>query len=165
MSQDAKRTTTRRAVLSSTALAVAAIPLAGGSPLAAVTPDPIFEVIAQHREAVEEFGRLCLAECEMTDFGPDKDPRYDAAKGATGEARKRMFDALHELLTEQPTTLLGLAALLEYVAQPDHGHDPKDSILLGAAGWADVRTNVWEAFSAFPSVLAETIRSLGGARS
>jgi hypothetical protein len=38
-----------------------------------------------------------------------------------------MLDALEEVLTQQPTTFLGDAALLEYLAQPDHGQDPENN--------------------------------------
>jgi hypothetical protein len=66
-----------------------------------------------------------------------------------------MLDALHDLLTEEPTTLLGVAALLEYLAQPDHGHDPEESLLFGAFGWGDGNEDIRVAALAFPKVLAE----------
>jgi hypothetical protein len=59
---------------------------------------------------------------ELLDFGSNKDPKSDDATAATDAAGDRMIYAPFGLLTEEPTTLLGVAALLDYVAQPDYGH-------------------------------------------
>jgi hypothetical protein len=172
MSQDRQLNTTSRRALLAGAPAAAAGALAAGAAVNAVAVaivkaaevDPIFAAITEHRTAVEEYGALCLAAAELMDFEPNKDPKSDAAKAASDDGRDRMLDALHDLLTEEPTTLLGVAALLEYFSQPDHGHDPEESILLGAAGWGEADEDIGAAALAFPAIIAETIRSLAGVR-
>jgi hypothetical protein len=116
-------------------------------PPAAAEADPIFAVIAEHHASAEAYVRACV------------DPETEDVEEVTDAARDRMLDALYEVLTEQPTTLLGVAALLKYLAQPDLGHDPEDTIPVGAMGWGgDFKTAAME----FPGVLAETIRDLIG---
>jgi hypothetical protein len=99
MSQDAKRTTTRRAVLAG-APAVAAA-MAGGTALAAVTPDPIFAAIDRYKAAVEAW-------VVLIDTGTD-----------TTEAFAAQWEARGDLLHTLPTTIAGSAALLEVL-----GSDP-----------------------------------------
>jgi hypothetical protein len=68
MSQADNRNTTelsRRTALAGLAGAAAAA-VVGGTALAAVTPDLIFAVIAEHRTNVEEYGPLCLAAGNLT---------------------------------------------------------------------------------------------------
>jgi hypothetical protein len=58
MSQEANRnTTTRRAVLAGAP--AAAVAMAGGTAVAAVTPDPIFAVIAEYKAASRAFSAAC----------------------------------------------------------------------------------------------------------
>jgi len=86
-------------------------------------PDPIFAAI-EHRRAT----------------------RPVFSETATDEVINRLTEsdneAVFRVLTTQPTTLLGVAAVLRYVCEPMYGEDFGESILehsLGAPGdWGDV---------------------------
>jgi hypothetical protein len=119
-------------------------------PPAAAEADPIFAVIAEHHASAEAYVRACV------------DPETEDVEEVTDAARNRMLDALRKAMTERPTTLLGVAALLEYLFQPAPGRDPEDTILVDAIGWdGDFKTAAME----FPGVLADTIRDLIGEQS
>jgi hypothetical protein len=47
------------------------------------------------------------------------DPRYEAARAADQEALAREREALLALMASSPTTLDGLAAVLEHVSEPE----------------------------------------------
>jgi hypothetical protein len=100
MSQGAKRTTTRRAVLAG-APAVADDAMVGGTALAAVTADPIFAAIDRYKASVEAW-------VVLIDTGAD-----------TTEAAAAQWEARGDLLHTLPTTIAGSAALLEVL-----GSDP-----------------------------------------
>jgi hypothetical protein len=148
---------TRRALLTG-APAVAAVALAAGTAanglaMAVASPsgdDPIFAAIAAHRAAMH----ACTAACNV---GADEQDKYD--RDIVGETCLAHFDALKELVSCRPTTLPGVIALLDHLGQPNDGHDPADTVLVGAAEWDGVKDSV----NKLPHVLAETLRSLIGA--
>jgi hypothetical protein len=143
----------RRALL--IGLAAAATPIAPALATAlsesapAVAPievDPIFAVIAEHREAVRVWGE-------------DWDDNEEMETKATGQ----WFAATMALLTAQPTTVDGLSALLVHVAQPEflkeNEHEvDRDSVLSGASGTAYLE----RAAQDFPLRVAATVRRLIG---
>jgi hypothetical protein len=115
--------------------------------------DPIFAVIAEHRAAVEAHSYY------------DEDTPPDT----TG----RINDALWEVLTAQPTTLPGVAALLHHVGQLEfmgfdkddpHWTDDGDTVLSVLSHNGD-ECDFAHAAREFPTRLAATVRSLIGGQS
>jgi hypothetical protein len=106
----------RRAVLAAGPAAAAAA-LAGGTVANAVAismakaggVDPIFAVIAEHREAQE----ACAVAYEANDLDDDEDPNKLAALEKAGAVELPLFTTL-------PTSVAGVVALLEYVHSPCH---------------------------------------------
>jgi hypothetical protein len=126
-------------------LSVATWPIA--LPAGAAEVDPIFAVIAAHRAAVRAYVAACDDEADEY----DEDILHETCFGRV--------DALKEMVSCRPTTLPGVVALLEYLGEPDYGHDPDDTVLVGAVGFVQASVNE------LPRVLAETIRSLIGGES
>jgi hypothetical protein len=71
--------------------------------------DPIFAVIAEHREAQE----ACAVAYEANDLDDDEDPNKLAALEKAGAVELPLFTTL-------PTSVAGVVALLEYVHSPCH---------------------------------------------
>jgi hypothetical protein len=102
--------------------AIAALPIAatGASlstlPAIAETPadDPIFALIAEHRAALKAFCDACSISGELK----DNTPEWQVAHTVTEAASDRADELLTAVFTRQPTTLAGLAALLDYAWQP-----------------------------------------------
>jgi hypothetical protein len=88
--------------------------------------------------------------------------RNHAAEDETSELADLEADALCDLLDCQPTSLAGIAALLEHLAQPQWGavaRDPehRETVLSGAPNWGgDIKIAALK----LPGILAETMRSL-----
>jgi hypothetical protein len=150
MSQATNGNTTNLSRRTALAGLAAAVP-AGITPAIASQPkdDPIFAAIAAYRAAVKAY----LAAFEIDD---------ESAEDIIQETGSAHVDALEELLTCRPTTLPGVVALLDLLAEPDHGHDPEDAILAGAIGWDG---EIKAAAMKLPAVLAETMRALIGEQS
>jgi hypothetical protein len=157
MSQANQGTTTiptRRALLAG-APAVAAAALAAGTAanglaVAVASPsgdDPIFAAIAAHRAAMHAYAAACGAGADEHD------------QDVVDETCLAHVDALEELVSCRPTTLPGVIALLEHLGQPNDGHDPADTVLVGAVGWDGP---IKDSVNKLPHVLAETLRSLIG---
>jgi hypothetical protein len=159
MSQATKLNTpipTRRALLAG-APAAAAAALAGGAVANAVAistakatgADPIFAAIAEHRSAIDAYHDAC---------------HNHAPEDETSELADVETDALADLLDCRPTTLAGIAALLEHLAQPQWGDvapDPElDETVL--SGTSNLGGDVKIAALKLPGILAETIRGLIG---
>jgi hypothetical protein len=121
MSQaNTSNTPSRRALLAGVpAVAGAALAGAAGVNVAAIAtttgPDPIFAVIDAYREANRAFGAACRDETV-----PD-----EVATEAC-HANWRAFDVVLETM---PTTVSGIAAVLELLAAPEYGGE--DYSLLG----------------------------------
>jgi hypothetical protein len=143
----------RRALLRAAPAAAAA--LAAGTTvngLAAglATPssnDPIFAAIAVHRAAIDAYHDAC---------------HNHAAEDETSELSDVETDALADLLDCRPTTLLGIAALLEHLAQPQWGDvapDPElDETVL--SGTSNLGGEIKVAALKLPGILAETMRGI-----
>jgi hypothetical protein len=164
-----KTISSRRALLASAPAAAAAV-LAGGTVAFAIPRtgevDPIFAVIAEHCAAIDAHCRAVCIVSEMMDFGPDKDPRYDAAKDVSDMAHDRMSDAMWGVLTEQPTTVAGVAALLAHVGRDEWldnsepGYDDQKETLLSTFIHEDFSHEFKRAAQDFPVRLAATMRSI-----
>jgi hypothetical protein len=148
------------------AAGVAALPAgaqgAGASEWAGAA-DPIFAVIAEHRAAVEAYVRALHVE------GALRGPGMDAASRIVSAAFAHANTHLLEVLTVQPTTLAGVAAVLHHVGLPEfldkaefgEHEDEEDETILSAPILA--YECEWKcAVRDFPTRLAETVRSLIG---
>jgi hypothetical protein len=165
MSQDNQTRTpevpqaSRRALLMG--FAAAATPMAPAlanalSESAPAASDPIFAVIAEHREAQEALH----AACEANGLDIEECPIKTAAENRAGDAELPLF-------TTAPTTVAGAAALLAYVGSDAHemnqGPDDNDrpyTVLSYAAGWgADDRI---DAVRRFPLHVGVALRNMIG---
>jgi hypothetical protein len=101
---------------------------------------------AAHRAAVLDY----LAAC----YPPDSQRADDDLVCDAGWAAS---DALAALVACRPTTLPGVIAMLEHLGEPDFGHDPEVTLLVGAI---DATEEIKGAVSKLPHILAQTLRSL-----
>jgi len=120
--------------------------------------DPIFALIERHRGATCAFSaavsnkdKVQAAHWPWSD-APERiaaDAQYDAASDARQEA-------IEDLLSTQPTTIAGVAAVLDYVNEPSWGEeqDDKETILVEAFETSE------EAALAFLPMIAATLRRL-----
>jgi hypothetical protein len=122
-----------------------------GSACALSEVDPILAVIAEHRTAQEALH----AAADVPDADYDQ-TAWDCADG-------RAIDAELPLFTTEPTTIAGVAALLEYVGSDVHPcllSEPEGiTVLSYAYGW-DNNPAVIEATRTFPRRIGETLRRL-----
>jgi hypothetical protein len=169
MSQADQTTTSRRTLLT---IAVAGAALAGAAGVNVVAiavttgPDPILRAIDQYWAAV----RLRRAtETETWDYGghpelahlPKSHPFWLEKDAAFHEAFDGEWEAHDALFETTPTTVAGVAALLELLGtdpyrDPNSGRKRGESVL----EWAD-RERVNQCMS----TLAAALRTAGGARS
>ena len=122
-----------------------------------IADDPIFALIERHRRATRAFSaavsnkdKVQAAHWPWSD-APERiaaDAQYDAASDARQEAT--------DLLSTQPSTIAGAAAVLDYVNEPSCGEerDDKDTILVEAFETSE------EAALAFLPMVASTLRGL-----
>jgi hypothetical protein len=145
--------TSRRALLAGAP--AAAVALAGGTALAAVTPDPIFALIADHQAAAHAYSESVHVEGALR----SRDPHYEVAKSAVQVAWERNRDLLWEILHAQPATFAGVAALLAHMASPEFPwEEDVDETLLSTV---NEMGGEWKrAGQGFPARLAVTMRDL-----
>jgi hypothetical protein len=169
MSQDEKSNTmsrlTRRRALAGLSVAAAAgvAALPAGAAAAPIEPDPIFAVIAEHRAAAVNWGRILRIYGKMR----ENDPNIKTARIEERTTAKAADACLWDVLHVQPTSLEGIAALLDYLGQPAF-LDPDfstDTVLSAAADAGDMDCPFARAVREFPARLAETMRGLIGRRS
>jgi hypothetical protein len=90
--------------------------------------DPIFAVIDRYKIAVEARGVAMRAENDA--------PECPAAEAKHAEAWAQEWEVFDELITTTPTTVAGMAAMLDYLAvkpyDPEDKH-PKDSPIIQMA--------------------------------
>jgi hypothetical protein len=159
----------RRAILTA---APAAAALAGGALANSVAIgtvkttgiDPIFVVLAEHREAVKAY----LSAAAVAGGLVDHTPEGIAASSAEEAAIKLEYAAFTTVLTTDPTTLAGTVALLDHVGQ-DHflGEAPDAPYGMAALiARADIEGPLAEAVDRFPARLATALRNItaGGKR-
>jgi hypothetical protein len=137
--------------------AVAALPIA-----AAAMADPIFAVLAEHREAMKAY----LSAADVSGRLVDDTPEWNAAWTVTQAATKREHAALLAVLTTQPTTIAGAARLLDHVGQDqflgeaEEDLDEPETILTVWTGTVDAENELATATRHFPRRLAATMRNL-----
>ena len=110
----------RRALLAG-APAAAAAALAGGTLANAVATgmakagevDPVFAAIAEHVAATKAH----VAACSISGWLVDGTRDWETENAVTEAAMERAHDAWFALVTAQPTTVAGVAALLEHVGR------------------------------------------------
>jgi hypothetical protein len=171
MSQADQTTTSRRTLLTS-AVAGAALAGAAGVNMAAIAlttgPDPILGIIDRYWTAVR---RRRVTEMETWDYGghpefahiPKDHPFWQEKDGVFQEAFDGEWEAHDALFETTPTTVAGVAALLE-VLGTDPYHDPNSDRKMGESvlEWAQGDR---ERVNQFMSTLAGALRTAGGARS
>jgi hypothetical protein len=148
-------------------------------------PDPIFGLIAEHREAIraESAAYRMQSDAEETipreqrkswsyragDEGPPEGctdaPEWIAAMMAVMNACDRQCDAEVAVLTTPPATFAGVVALLEHVSLPSFPEEAEESdasdglTILENAGVC-YREDVSNAAEAFPAMIAAALRKL-----
>jgi hypothetical protein len=163
MSQAEKPNITNRLSRRSALAGLAGAAAAGITPViaGAAEVDPIFAVIAEHRAAAMAHWRALHAFGEL----PYGDPEYKAAHIVEREASGHANELLWEVLHTQPTTLAGMAALLDHVGQPEFikvEERGTETVLSGPFAGADDECPLARAAREFPVRLAETLRGLIG---
>jgi hypothetical protein len=134
--------------------------------VAAIVPgaDPIFAVIAEHTAAMKTY----IAASTISSYLEDGTPEWIAAYAVTRAAIERDHIATQAVLIVQPTTLAGVAALLEHVGQGqflDATEEPEDSdsfetVLTTWVHGTDRNNDLTIASKGFLRRLGATMRSL-----
>ena len=115
--------------------------------------DPIFAAILKHRAATEAFHATCGRKGKREGAG--------AFSAPWKRAYQRRSAALYRILTTNPTTLRGVAAVLRYVGSCDTRPNDCTSILSDASTGANGGTGDWErAVVTFPQAIGAGGRSL-----
>jgi hypothetical protein len=139
---------------------------ASRSSRASVGDDPIFAVIAEHHAIMAEWRDALRREHEFRHT-----PEGAAGAEAASVVCSREKAHLLRVLTVQPTTIAGVAALLNHVGQEeflnsgDGDDDGSDETVLSS--WCNTNDGepLKEAAMSFPLRLAATMRSLIGGQS
>ncbi len=126
-------------------VSAAAVPMIYGD-------DPVFAAIAAHRAAMAACAAMSRHVDEL-----DDGPALERALSAEGGANARESGARLAVFTTAPTTLAGVAALLDYVGQPDDHGIARHTILTGIRyGEAELLA----ASDGFPRHLAAALRRI-----
>jgi hypothetical protein len=125
----------------------------------AAKPDPIFRLIRDHEAACAAYEPKRNATADML----PSNPRYQAAEAAESRANDREMKAALAVLGCQPTTLMGVLALLEHVSRPEWltkvgSGGTRETILSGMHDCSMV--NVKSAARQFPFRLAAALRNI-----
>ena len=121
-----------------------------------IADDPIFALIERHRAATRAFSAAVSHKDKVQEVhwpwsdAPERiaaDAQYDAASDA-------WQDTIEDLLSTEPTTIAGVAVVLDYVNEPSWGKedDDKKTILVEAFETSE------EAALAFLPMIAATLR-------
>jgi hypothetical protein len=176
---------TRRKVFASLPAAAAAMAPAAATALSGLATgtagDPIFAVLAEHREAMraESVAYRAQADAEETipltlrswsyragdeglPAGCTDPPEWIAAEMGVVNACNRARDAELAVLLTPPTTLAGVVALLDHVGLPnfpdEDGSDGNDTILENAS--LCFRDDIKDAATDFLPMIVDTLREL-----
>lgn len=104
-----------------TALAsIAALPMLPAS-AAAIPDDPIFAVIAHHRELSAHLSAAVDVSAKLEDG-----PEFEAADAVTSQRNHTLIDYAETLMRSMPTTLPGITTLMRYVAGLEEWQVPVD---------------------------------------
>jgi len=82
-----------------------------------IGPDPIYDVIEQHRKAAREHIEALNIHCAFEECGMqgEKLEEYERLVALTDEAYYAMADVGRHLVNTRPTTLAGILALCKYI--------------------------------------------------
>ena len=120
--------------------------------------DPIFALIERHRGATRAFSAAVSnkAKVQAAHWPWSDAPERIAADAQHDAASDARHEAIEDLLSTQPTTIAGVAAVLDYVNEPSWGEeqDDKETILVEAFETSE------EAALAFLPMIAATLRRL-----
>ncbi|MCC8975749.1 hypothetical protein [Bradyrhizobium brasilense] len=126
------KTVTRRAGLLMIAGAAAASTLSAPTGAVDVSADPAFAAIAKHRQASADH----LASIYAYDWAERGTDAYYDAQDHNEVCCHAARDAAWELAATIPTTLAGVAAVLQYANEvEDEGDEWPDTDTIGADGW------------------------------
>lgn len=170
-------TISRRAALASIPM-LAAVGVPAVAAAHTVGADPIFGAIEEHAAAMRAQSANARRVAELERSMPDRTwtwttavqappdgcpdlPEHIAAQLDTGATFARRNDAFVALMTTAPTSLAGIAALLDYLGSEEFPDEPAadaDTVLLSSIASADPRCAA--AVAAFPAHLAGAIRAL-----
>jgi hypothetical protein len=135
----------RRAALAGLA-GTMAVPAAAGTLGASrpdASPDPIFAAIAEHRKAIAAY-----------------EVQFEVDEDNTKPALNDQWAAMWEMLETEPTTLLGIVALLDHLSERVYSDDPDWSVFSYALEGLDPEGDArWEALR-LPATIAATLRRL-----
>jgi hypothetical protein len=126
--------------------------------------DPIFAVIAEHAAATKAYVEAVHIVGDLLEGTPD----WRTADALTRAAMERWSDALLAVVTAQPTTVEGVAALLEHVGRSEYlGEEEKrsglvetETVLSSLINGADPEHEYAFAVKTFESRLGETLRNI-----
>ena len=122
--------TTRRSFLAVTAtLAASSAVLAVAVPPALATNDPIFAMIERHRE----LSAHCSAAYDISGK-LHAGPEYDAAEAVSTEKHGRLIDHTDALICCEPTTMVGVVAVMRYLATLSDWQEPSDADWISGDG-------------------------------
>jgi hypothetical protein len=99
--------------------------------------DPIFAAIKKHRRACMAYRAASQAAALMGDEAGRLTPAVSAAEDETERMMNLEGDALLELLNCEPTTLAGIAAVLNHLDKPASLNEENDDTVL-----SDVLANI-----------------------
>ena len=149
--------------------------------------DPVFALIAEHREAMRAESAAYQAQSHAEETIPREQRSWDYSAGDEGppdgctdppewiavmmgvlNACNHENDAMLAILTTPPATLAGIAALLDHVGLPnfpdEKGSEGNDTIL--AVAGLCYREDIQDAAADFLPMIADTLRELlSGVRS
>ena len=94
-----------------------------------IGPDPIYDVIEQHRKAAREHIEAVRIQFAYEEHGGIQGERleeYQRLDGETDEAYDRMEHASRDLVNTKPATLAGIVAVCRYVGALLEGYDSPD---------------------------------------
>jgi hypothetical protein len=133
-------------------------PRKAGLPRKTARPtDPIFAAIDKHRRAIDDYNRLSDVYAVVVPGTRGTKKAETAASAASG----REIAALQVVLKTKPTTLEGVAALLEHLGQPQFGRIKEMNNLAGvyeiSSGW---KGDFERAAMRLPTMLAQIIRKI-----
>jgi hypothetical protein len=114
--------------------------------------DPIFAAITEHREANKDHAAKCKAAADGS----------KSSERAEEIASLRVSGAKVHLFATTPTTLVGIASLLEYVSLPAYPKPGPDLTILDDGLEYDGDKGVGRAARQFPTHIAAAVRKVIG---
>jgi hypothetical protein len=154
----------RRRLLASMPAAAAMAPAAATAlcRLPVEGDDPIFGLIAEHREAIRVLSAAYSVQRRLEAADKEDTPEWDAAEIDVDSAIDRHFDAEVAVLTMPPTTFVGIVALLDHAGLPcfpEEKYSEGNPTILESAGLSH-QDDIHEAARTFLPMIAAALRKL-----